>query len=334
MRRDVAVDDLVARCLDGRATDDDVRQLAVRLEADPEFRIEWLQLAIVDEALREMAEPPAGGDASLPEKAQGPASWAGAIRLHAGAGTRGDGLLKIPTSLLIGFSGIALGMVLVSAVWAFVGGDSMPARRILFEDFERASAPAVDGPPVAAGTWGGDFSELAGLQNGVAPASGDRMLRFIRDHYVGKSKQQAWSCDVHRLVDLRPYRQQSGSSEMIVRMTAKFNAAVPEGAVHERFRISGFALDAETATNGCLRNPLNLYNKSLASASSQVLGLDSDPRSWQPASAELRLPPGTDFVLVHVGVYKDPPELTAPTPFGGHYCDDVRVVLVQQAVAP
>lgn len=334
MRRDVAVDDLVARCLDGRATDDDVRQLAVRLEADPEFRIEWLQLAIVDEALREMAEPPAGGDASLPEKAQGPASWAGAIRLHAGAGTRGDGLLKIPTSLLIGFSGIALGMVLVSAVWAFVGGDSMPARRILVEDFEQAAAPAVDGPPLAAGTWGGDISELVGPQNGVVPASGDRMLRFVRDHYVGKSKEQAWSCDVHRLVDLRPYRQHFGGGDTIVRMTARFNAAVTERDVHERFRISGFALDAQTATNGCLRNPLNLHNKSLAFASSQILGLDGDPQSWQSASAELRVPAGTDFILVHAGVYKDPPELTAPTPFGGHYCDDVRVVLVHQAAVP
>jgi hypothetical protein len=225
-------------------------------------------------------------------------------------------------------------MVLVSAVWAFVGADAPPARRILLEDFERAAAPSVDGPPLAAGSWGGDLSELVGLHNGVTPASGDRMLRFIRDHYVGKSKQQAWSCDVHRLVDLRPYRQHFGSGEMIVRMTARFNAAVPEGDIHERFRISGFALDAATATNGCLRNPLNLHNKSLAFASSQVLGLDGDPRSWQSASAELRVPPGTDFILVHVGVYKDPPELTSPTPFGGHYCDDVRVVLVQQAAAP
>jgi hypothetical protein len=204
----------------------------------------------------------------------------------------------------------------------------------MLEDFERAAAPAVDGPPLAAGNWGGDFSELVGPHNGVTPASGDLMLRFIRDHYVGKSKQQAWSCDVHRLVDLRPYRQQFGSGEMIVRMTARFNAAVPEGDIHERFRISGFALDAATATNGCLRNPLNLNNKSLAFASSQVLGLDGDPRSWQSVAAELRVPQGTDFILVHVGVYKDPPELTAPTPFGGHYCDDVRVVLVQQAVAP
>lgn len=327
---DDALDDLMARCLDGRANDGDLRQLEARLEADPALRLDWLKLAAVDEALRELAEPGAGADAPLTQPWRA-ANEAPQLSL---AATRVGGFFRSASSMLIGFSGIALGMVLISAVWAFVGSDASLSRRILVEDFEQAAAPAVDGPPLAAGTWGGDISELVGPQNGVVPASGDRMLRFVRDHYVGKSKEQAWSCDVHRLVDLRPYRQHFGGGDTIVRMTARFNAAVTERDVHERFRISGFALDAETATNGCLRNPLNLHNKSLAFASSQILGLDGDPQSWQSASAELRVPAGTDFILVHVGVYKDPPELTAPTPFGGHYCDDVRVVLVHQAAVP
>ena len=61
--------------------------------------------------------------------------------------------------------------------------------------------------------------------------------------------------------------------------------------------------------------------------------LDRDPATWQRQTAELRLPPDTEYLLIHIGVSHATKSQRRPV-FDGLCLDDVRLVLTRRAPLP
>jgi hypothetical protein len=97
--------------------------------------------------------------------------------------------------------------------------------------------------------------------------------------------------------------------------------------------VSLYALDAETATNGSTRLDNTLQNDSLAFSRANRLFLDRQPETWQRLTGELRLPAGTDFVLMRISVVHAT-LAQRRADFAGHYLDDVRLVLSRRSPRP
>ena len=86
---------------------------------------------------------------------------------------------------------------------------------------------------------------------------------------------------------------------------------------------SGQPEDLRTADGG------EVLQSALASGLKRVQ-LDSDPATWQSATARLLLPADADFVLVKLTVTQKTPRKAGHVEFAGHYIDDVKLVLKTQ----
>jgi hypothetical protein len=180
--------------------------------------------------------------------------------------------------------------------------------------------------PVKAGFWSGDFSRVVGADQDVVPKHGERMLRFLRADYQGKPKRGSYVADLWRLVDLRGRPLCPAGSTVMARVMMSFNASpFPAGEAY-RSSASLFALDAAAVERLLPNDILGLIDASLAMAHKTDAPLDRDPRSWQAEHCELQLPPGTDFLLVRVGVAHGTVEQQCED-FPGHYIDDVKLAI-------
>jgi hypothetical protein len=225
-------------------------------------------------------------------------------------------------------------MFCTSVVFAHVRPSLGKVLTLLQEGFESRPAPEVTGLPREIGKWSGDFTEIVSEQQGVKPASGKKMLRFLRADYEGKVKPEgSYFSDVYRLVDVRAYRREFGDGGAVAQLSAVFDAfAFPSGESFD-CSVSLHALDAETAL-ALRENPnANITRESLAMACSNRARLDRDPKTWQPVSAELRLPAHTDFLLLHLAVAHSTASQRRVT-FDGHYLDDVRLTLGRRVPLP
>ncbi len=228
-------------------------------------------------------------------------------------------------------AGVIFGMLCTSVVFGFALPLAGKALTLLRESFENASLPLFTGVPIEPGLWSGDVSEIVGEQQGVKPACGGKMLRFLRADFEGKpSPDSSHLADMHQLIDLRPYRQEIADGGAVVEVSASFNAIpFPED---EKYgcAVSIFALDAEMATNGSTRSGSTLMTDALAmTRSDRGRLIDREPTTWQRVTSDLRLPPDTDFVMIrlHINRSRRSPGIT----FAGHYADDVRVSLIRRA---
>jgi hypothetical protein len=178
--------------------------------------------------------------------------------------------------------------------------------------------------------WSGDECDVVGPEQGVQPADGGRMLRMVGANFEGKECRDGYIADMHRLIDLRPFRDAIAAGHSMVQVSSLFNAAVfPEREAYF-CSIALHALDAATA--GALSNERlsELSDTSLAMTSKNMPGLDRDPATWQVARNALILPPGTDFLLVRLGISHQNPAQRRDT-FPGHFIDGVQVSLEADA---
>lgn len=221
----------------------------------------------------------------------------------------------------------AFGLFCASAVFAFFVPQQSKTVSLLHDSFESKLGLATSGMPREVGHWGGDFSKLTAAQQGITPATGVHMLRFLRGDSEGRPSPRSHSSDVFRLIDLRPYRQEFGDGSAVVQLTARFNAASVDPDAPVFCTLTTFALGADLANNP----DLSLSRDSLAYSQSSRVWLDSDPKSWQGMSNELRVPGETDFLMIRVGVSYDVHQThDFPDHFAGHFVDDVKLVLVHR----
>lgn len=227
-------------------------------------------------------------------------------------------------------AGLAFGMFCTSVAWAYVGPYASKSINLLQESFESNPAPLVTGVPVTPGRWSGDVTEVTGEQQGVKPEKGNKMLRFLRADYEGKSKPEgSYVGDLYRLIDLRPSRQEFADGGAVVQLSAAFNAfAFPQA---ERYDVSAsvYALNAEMAANLSAPGNPGVPDEALAMTRKSLQRMDRDPLTWEKVEGELRLPPDTEFLLIHLSVIHGTRPQQRET-FDGHFLDDVRVTLARR----
>lgn len=237
--------------------------------------------------------------------------------------------------LMAAVAGLVLGLFCASVAWAYVAPSLAKAITLLQESFESGPAPLVIGVPVEPGRWSGDYWEIVGEQDGVKPASGGKMLRFLRGDYEGRSIPSSHSSDVFRQVDVRPYRREFADGGAVVQLSAIFNA-IPFPA-DETFSatLTIFALDAVLAGDEMVKGENVLSTESLAFSRSSKVKMDRDPATWQKVSNELRLPPGTDFLMLRMGMSNDTKSKDKRRDsFAGHFADKVQLVIARRAEIP
>lgn len=225
-------------------------------------------------------------------------------------------------------AGLVIGLFSATVLANYAISSQVKTVTLLWEGFESGPAPLVTGMPLKPGVWSGDYTEVVGEQpqQGVKPASGQRMLRFLRADYEGKAQPEgSYFSDLYRLVDLRPFRAMYGDGGAVVQLSGMFNAYHFPDDEKYGCTMALYAMDTATVTNGSTHYEAEL-KESLAMARNSRVLLDRDPKTWQPANVELRLPPNTDFLLIHISVDHSNRAQRRLT-FDGHYLDDVRLTL-------
>ncbi|MFM7604896.1 MAG: hypothetical protein ACKO8Z_06815, partial [Prosthecobacter sp.] len=232
-------------------------------------------------------------------------------------------------------AGLVIGMFCTSMMFGFGVSRSLEkVVSLLQESFESGPAPLVTGVPPEPNLWSGDYSEVVGAQQGVNPAQGKKMVRVLRSDYDGKtSSKPSKQGDLMRIVDVRPFLREANGGDVVITLSALFNAAPFPEAERYDGAVYLYALGQLSSTEE------SLLEDALAHSHGGCRPLDRDPATWQRASARLLLPPGTERVLLKVSFSPMPAGGTSLLPlpdhitFAGHFVDDVRAsIRIRDAV--
>jgi hypothetical protein len=227
-------------------------------------------------------------------------------------------------------AGLLLGVSLsASVVWAIgvsrgeARGGAVPVANA---DFESGEAPMSEGVPRVVGIWGGDFAEFAGARDAVSPASGRRMLRFLRaDNRLTPPDSATAVSEVWQVLDVAQFPAPPGRRASVVELAVRFNASEPGSEERVVFGASLFAFAGDAARGPELWNE----HRRLALASTSVEDpLDHEVGTWQTLQARLSLPAEARVVLLGLRVGRKGPGAASPV-FGSQYADDVRVRVVE-----
>jgi hypothetical protein len=245
-------------------------------------------------------------------------------------------------------AGLVIGMFSASVVWGYVGPYAGKVITLLQESFESGPSPLATGIPVEAGRWSGDYSEVVGEYRSVKPANGAKMLRFLRSDYEGKPTRDGFIGDVFRIIDLRNSEYDVVRGDACVSVEARFLSLPQDVPGTACCGISMHALDAlptpderlefmeitERAPSAVAAGSLQSGMTILATAV-RTGRFETTRDSWGLVRGELRLPPGTHFLLVHLSlVDARGPRAPQPRDFAGLFVDDIRVVLTHRPPLP
>lgn len=233
-------------------------------------------------------------------------------------------------------AGIAFGMLCTTVVFGFGVVRSLERVVSLFqESFESGPAPLVTGMPQEVNLWSGDYSEIVETYEAVKPAQGTKMARVLRSDYDGKtSSKPSKQGDLMRVIDVRPFLREANGGDVVITLSAFFNAAPFPEAERYDGAVYLYALGQLDSTEE------SLLEDALAHSHGGCRSLDRDPATWQRASARLLLPPGTERVLLKVSFSPVPASGASLSPlpdhvtFAGHFVDDVRASInIRQSVS-
>jgi len=232
-------------------------------------------------------------------------------------------------------AGLVIGLFSASMVFGF-SVRSLEKVVSLFQDsFEGGPAPLVKGMPQEVNLWSGDFSEVVEKYEGLKPAQGTKMARMLRSDFEGKaSSMPNRQGDLSRVIDVRPFMREANGSEIVMTLSALFNAApFPDSQRYDGV-VTLYALGELGSTEE------SLMEDALAISNGSCKSMDRDPSTWESATSRLLLPTGTEFVMLKVSFRRwpkgsgDQPSLPDLMTFAGHFVDDVRASVTIRKVAP
>lgn len=182
--------------------------------------------------------------------------------------------------------------------------------------FETGTAnPAT---PIAT-TWSYDNHSFVTAENGITPAAGNRMLKFLNTSWSGPGGVVS---DVFQAIDFTSPADQAiiSAGGASVTISALYNRVLDNpvpSVVDTRFRVGLYAVtsfaNAQSLTNIGL-NYVDLYS-------------DSNLTTWESLSNTLPLPVGTQWVTLHLAAVENIVDDGGNLEFHGHYADDVRITL-------
>ena len=174
----------------------------------------------------------------------------------------------------------------------------------------------VRGAPTVTGRWSGDSAYTVGPDQGITPALGARMLRFI---YAGPVPGSLVSSQVWQLVDVSTLAAAIDSGKIQGTARGDFNRVAGDPNTDTRFDLmvhpfpgtpAGFPTD---------------YPSPMAIGDS----LKTIANQWQPITVTGILPFGTRYLAVEIYAYEDiQNDLTDPE-FDGHYADKPSLILTR-----
>ena len=140
--------------------------------------------------------------------------------------------------------------------------------------------------------------------------------------------------DLSRVIDVRPFMREANGGEIVMTLSALFNAApFPDSQRYDGV-VTLYALGELGSTEE------SLMEDALAISNGSCNSMDRDPATWQSASTRLLLPTGTEFVMLKVSFRRwpkgsgDQPSLPDLMTFAGHFADDVRASIRIRHAAP
>jgi len=313
--------DLIQRHMAGLLTEDEADVLQTRLKADTDLRRLYLHYMNLDVAL----EAQAGSRDRVIDL----------LRTAPLTENKPSGRWFSWRPLTAAAAGIVFGMFCTSVVFGFGARSVEKVISLLQESFESGPAPLVKGMPQEVNLWSGDYSEIVETYEGVKPALGAKMARVLRSDFKGKtSPKPSKQGDLMRIVDVRPFLGEANGGEVVITLSALFNATPFPEAERYDGAVYLYALGQLGSTEE------SLLEDALAHSHGGCRSLDRDPATWQRASARLLLPPGTERVLLKVSFTPVPAsgKNLSPLPdhvtFAGHFVDDVRAsVNIRQSVS-
>jgi hypothetical protein len=233
-------------------------------------------------------------------------------------------------------AGLVIGLFSASMVFGFGVSRSLEKVVLLLqESFESGPAPLVTGIPQELNVWCGDESELVETYEGMKPAQGKKMVRVLRSDFKGKaSSMPNRQGDLSRVIDVRPFMREANGGEIVMTLSALFNAApFPDSQRYDGV-VTLYALGELGSTEE------SLMEDALAISNGSCNSMDRDPSTWESATSRLLLPTGTEFVMLKVSFRRwpkgsgDQPSLHDLMTFAGHFVDDVRASVTIRKAAP
>jgi hypothetical protein len=316
---------LLSACMDGALTPEQKRELEHALRTSAAARAQYWEAAQLHAQLRTVlgdcgsaqihpadAGGTRAGNEPAPEARNVPA-W--------------KTLLHRPIAALA--AGVVISALFTSVVWAYAGQRILQREKsiqLLSTDFENIAHIPAEGVPRQPRAWSGDYSRLAGPEQGVLPRSGKKMLRFLRaDNALSQKGSANYVAEAIHLVDLRPYRGALLSDDARVEIAGWFASVAASPGQKVRFLIKAacFAGSPEEAPD-----VWNEFSRVCLSMVQRQGEPDPAPGTWTPLSVSLPVAANADFLVFECAVMQVHPFLSESTAeFAGHYLDDVTVNL-------
>lgn len=226
-------------------------------------------------------------------------------------------------------AGILFGMMCTSVVFGFGARSVERVVSLLQESFESGPAPQVTGVPSGPDLWSGDYSEIVMEFEDAKPEDGSRMARLLRSDYEGRTvPRPSRQGDLMRVLDVRHLLSDAKGADVVMTLSAQFNAAPFPDSERYDGMVTIYALGADTNLQGATED--SVKEDALAFSVGECRYVDRDAGTWQAASTRLLLPPGTESVMVKVSFRRMPlgsetlSSLPESLTFAGHFVDDVR----------
>lgn len=314
---------LLRQYFDGDISGSEMDELDASLQTRAEVRESFWKEAHIHGALREFGHEKAS-EAQL--RAVAPMSELPATR-------RQKSWWVAWTPLTAAAAGLVVGLFFASVAWAVASPAPMATASRLFTlldgSFEKQAGRLSSGFPSLFDIWSGDEADVV---EGKA-LKGKQALRFVKaEGDAGVENGRAKSCDVYRLVDLRPLKASAEGFDAMLEMSAQFlDGRVAKGPLlNFSCRIYLFSGSAESVRE---QWP-SIRDKALAFGQSVYQSSGGAPQTWRDVTARVLLPRQADFAVVQLTTGRTEKSDGRPAEFGDQFADEVQLTLKTQPALP
>ncbi len=305
--------ELISRCIDGFATDDELERAESLLLEDENFRSEYLSYLNVHDALfKSVPTDPSHQivmPSSLAPNAEGSARWQFAPA----------------RSVMHAMLGLILGVLCSSFAWAMVisnAGEQSKTFWLLYEPFDNANDFIASGFPSQPDVWGGDQAIAIPFKD----EQGSEVNGFVLKLEPSEKNKLSYIQQVFDLND-RSISDLATMDEMVVlEVNAEFLTENPGFRERYNIRMATFAepIDKiEEIWNLYSWNELRQYALTMSKAG---LNAEADAQGWQAIHGSVRIPPNAKSLVISLAAGR----LDEDVPKTAHLIDNVDARLVVQ----
>jgi hypothetical protein len=185
--------------------------------------------------------------------------------------------------------------------------------------FDEFTDTNLGGLPSYFGVWSGPAFTLTGPTEGVRPAQGRGMLRFLApDKPAGGSADSV----VWQLVDLHPARNLIAEFGVVdLKAWGQFNRVSRDSHSATRFRLTIAAFRGQPAEAPALW--VDRAHTAVAIAEKE-LDADNDPTTWEKIEADTSMSAEADFAVIELRAIAPKENAAGVDPFPGNFADSIE----------